>query len=31
MLPVPEASFDAREICSETSHAGINLEALVTL
>ena len=24
MFPVPLASFDAREICSEISHAGIN-------
>ena len=31
MLPVPEASLEAREICSEISHAGITVSAFVTL
>ena len=31
MLPVPDASLDARDICSDTSQAGINLDAFVTL
>ncbi|SKF62269.1 Uncharacterised protein [Mycobacteroides abscessus subsp. abscessus] len=31
MLPVPEASLPANEICSERSAAGINFSARVTL
>ena len=31
MFPVPDASFDAKEICSEISHAGIIFDAFVTL
>ena len=31
MLPVPEASLEAKEICSEISVAGISFSALVTL
>ncbi len=31
MLPVPEASLDAREICSDRSQAGMSFSAAVTL
>ena len=31
ILPVPLASFEANEICSEISHAGISFSAFVTL
>ena len=31
MLPVPEASLEARLICSDKSQAGISFSAAVTL
>ena len=31
MLPVPLASLEAREICSEMSQAGMSVSAQVTL
>ena len=31
MFPVPDASLEAREICSEISQAGIIFSAMVTL
>ena len=30
MLPVPDASLDASDICSDISHAGISFSASVT-